>query len=90
MKRELLYKIICPSFMTANCGNQVDCDYCREHLNNWLDKYDKQIKAEVIEECNRKLDELERDYKSCYGVEIVEMYAEVYEDFRTWLKEQNK
>ena len=48
----------------------------------------KQIRADAIEECNKKLDELERNYQSCYGTKIIEMYADVYEDFRAWLKEQ--
>lgn len=51
-------------------------------------EHDKQIRTAFIEECNRKLDELERAYKRRYSAEIVEMFAEVYEDFRTWLKEQ--
>ena len=48
----------------------------------------KQIRAEVIGEVNKKLDELERNYESCYGAKIVEMYADTYEAFRKWLKEQ--
>ena len=50
----------------------------------------KQIREEVIDEVNKKLDELERNYESCYGAKIVEMYADTYETFRKWLKEQNK
>lgn len=43
----------------------------------------------AIDECNKKLDELERNYKSCFGTKIIEMYADVYEDFRTWLRSKN-
>ena len=50
----------------------------------------KQIREEVIDEVNKKLDELERNYESCYGAKIVEMYADTYETFRKWLKEQKK
>lgn len=55
-----------------------------------LEEHDRQIRAEVVEECNKKLDELERKYKSCYGSEIIEMYADTYDEFRVWLKGQNK
>lgn len=51
----------------------------------YADGYNK-----AIDECNKKLDELERNYQSCYGTKIIEMYADVYEDFRAWLKEQKK
>ena len=43
----------------------------------------------AIDECNKKLDELERNYQSCYGTKIIEMYADVYEDFRAWLRSKN-
>lgn len=55
-----------------------------------LSKYAESQYKKAIDECNKKLDELERNYKSCFGTEIIEMYANVYEDFRAWLKEQNK
>lgn len=55
-----------------------------------LSKYAESQYKKAIDECNKKLDELERNYKSCFGTKIIEMYAHVYEDFRAWLKEQNK
>lgn len=55
-----------------------------------LSKYAESQYKKAIDECNKKLDELERNYKSCFGTKIIEMYADVYEDFRAWLKEQNK
>ena len=48
----------------------------------------QQGRTEAIDECNKKLDELEINYESCFGTKIIEMYADVYEDFRAWLKEQ--
>ena len=63
----------------------------KEHtvrIVNVPDEMVKKIRADAIEECNKKLDELERNYQSCYGTKIIEMYADVYEDFRAWLKEQ--
>lgn len=51
MTREELTRAICPSFMRSKCGEQVDCNYCNEIMNKWLEEYNKQIRAEVIEEC---------------------------------------
>ena len=66
------------------CDKYLDCDSC---LEDKIKKHDKQIRAKVIDEINKKLDELERNYESCFGTKIIEMYADVYEDFRAWLKE---
>ena len=67
------------------CDRYLDCESC---LEDKIKEHDNQIKAEVIEEVNKKLDELERNCESCYGAKIVEMYADIYEMFRKWLKEQ--
>ena len=66
------------------CDKYLDCDSC---LEDKIKEHDKQIKEEVIDEVDKKLDELERNYESCHGTEIIEMYADVYNDFRAWLKE---
>ena len=65
------------------------CQITKDSLEMLLDLY-QQCRTEAIDECNKKLDELERNYQSCYGTKIIEMYADVYEDFRAWLKEQDK
>ena len=67
------------------CDRYLDCESC---LKDKIKEHDKQIRVEVIEEVNKKLDELERNCESCYGSKIVEMYADTYEMFRKWLKEQ--
>ena len=74
------------------CGAFMDCKTVNieSQYKIFFADHNKQVRAEVIDECNKKLDELERKYKSCYGAEIIEMYADVYEKFRAWLKEQNK
>ena len=69
------------------CDRYLDCESC---LEDKIKEHDKQIRAEVIDEVNKKLDELERTCESCYGAKIVEMYADTYEMFRKWLKEQEK
>ena len=61
-----------------------------DSIKDKIEEYAESKYNKAIDECNKKLDELERNYKSCSGTEIIEMYAHVYEDFRAWLKEQNK
>ena len=65
------------------------CQVTKDCIEMLLDLY-QQGRADAIDEVNKKLDELERNYESCYGAKIVEMYADTYETFRKWLKEQNK
>ena len=65
------------------------CQITKECIEMLIGLY-QQGRAEAMDECNKKLDELERNYQSCYGTKIIEMYAEIYEDFRAWLKEQEK
>ena len=82
---------------TLHNGNKISvqyneyniCQITRDCLEIILDLY-QQSREDAIDECNKKLDELERNYQSCYGTKIIEMYADVYEDFRAWLKEQKK
>lgn len=50
MTREELIKALCPSFMTSNCENQVDCNYCKEIMNKWLVEHDKQIRENLMDE----------------------------------------
>ena len=52
MTRELLLEKICLSDCTYNCVilDSCDCDYCNVKLNELLDEYDKQIRADAIDE----------------------------------------
>ena len=52
MTRDELFNKICP-WGTCDCGDDYDscnCDGCKRIMNEWLDKYDKQIRADVIDE----------------------------------------
>ena len=52
MTRDELLKKICP-WGTCDCGDDYEscnCDGCKRIMNEWLDKYDKQIRADVIDE----------------------------------------
>ena len=56
-REELLYKI-CPTDTTYDCRNgnkYCNCDDCVNEMNVWLEEYDKQIKANAIEEYKNAL-----------------------------------
>ena len=62
-REELLYKI-CPTNTTYDCRNgnkYCDCDDCINEMNVWLEEYDKQIRANVIEEYKNALLRLIKD-----------------------------
>ena len=52
-REELLYKIY-PTDTTYDCrtGNKYcNCDDCVNEMNVWLEEYDKQIRADAIDDC---------------------------------------
>ena len=62
-REELLYKI-CPTDTTYDCRNgnkYCNCDDCVNEMNVWLEEYDKQIKANAIEEYKNALLKLIKD-----------------------------
>ena len=59
MIRDDLLKRICPRG-TCDCGDDYEscnCDGCKRIMNEWLDKYDKQIRADVIDDFVHKVKE---------------------------------
>ena len=54
MTRKLLLQKICPNACINDC-RFIGCSQCNEKLNEWLDKYDNQIRADVIDEFANKL-----------------------------------
>ena len=59
MTRDELLKKICP-LGTCDCGDDYEscnCDDCNRVLEEWLDEYDKQIRAEAINDYDNKLNE---------------------------------
>ena len=84
MTRELLLEKICLSDCTYNCVilDSCDCDYCNEKLNELLDEYDKQIRADAIDDFAKKLKlKCRKCYVDCdpYGSGIEEDSI-LYED----------
>ena len=57
MTRDELLKKICP-WGTCDCGDDYEscnCDDCNRVLEEWLDEYDKQIRAKAINDYNNEL-----------------------------------
>ena len=53
MNRDILLYKICPMDRIYDCCNGNDnyhCDDCKRVMNEWLDKYDKQIRATAIDD----------------------------------------
>ena len=53
MTRDKLLNNICPGCMTIGCCNgdkSCNCSDCNRVLNKWLDEYDKQIRADAIDD----------------------------------------
>ena len=93
MTRKLLLEKICPAGCTNACVS-LDCNrHCYEILNKFLDEYDKQIRADVIDEFVKKIcekyteEERKGNYKQYCG-EIKQNIADIAEQLK--VKEQNK
>ena len=53
MTRDELLFSICPGYRAPNCfkgDTSCNCEDCNHILNEWLDEYDKQIRADAIDE----------------------------------------
>lgn len=61
-RKELIEKI-CLADATYDCGQgdcSSSCSKCDDVLNYLLDRYDKQIMSDAIDECISKIDTLEQ------------------------------
>ena len=53
MTRDELLFSICPGYRAPNCfkgDTSCNCNNCNRILNEWLDEYDKQIRADAIDD----------------------------------------
>ena len=90
MIRDELLKKICP-WGTCDCGDDYEscnCDDCNRVLEEWLDEYDKQIRAKAINDYNNKLSEkintdtrLKDTIKKILDNIANEMYCKGIDDF---------
>ena len=54
MTRKLLLQKICPNACINDC-RFIGCSQCNVKLNEWLDDYDNQIRADAIDDFAKKL-----------------------------------
>ena len=94
MTRDILLNNLCPTDTTFDCwnGDEIcNCDDCNRVLNKWLDEYDKQIRADAIDEFVKKIcekyteEESKGNYKQYCG-EIKQNIADIAEQLK--VKEQ--
>ena len=90
MTRDILLNNLCPTDTTFDCwnGDEIcNCDDCNRVLNKWLDEYDKQIRADAIEEFVEKIyekyteEESKGNYKQYCG-EIKQNIADIAEQLK--------
>ena len=92
---ELLFSI-CPGYRTPDCYNgdkSCNCEDCNHILNEWLDEYDKQIRAEAINDYYNKLNEkintdtrLKDTIREIHDRVAQEMYCKGIDDFAEKMK----
>ena len=98
MTRKQLLAAICPSSRMHDCEN-YHCVDCNLELIKWLDEYDKQIRADAIDEFADKLNaKCSGMIKDKWNSNVAPIsWAEAYANFKEdideiaeQLKEQNK
>ena len=90
MTRDELLKKICP-WGTCDCGDDYEscnCDDCNRVLEEWLDEYDKQIRAKAINDYNNELiEKIDTDTRLNDAIKKIldnianEMYCKGIDDF---------
>ena len=86
MTRKYLLDLICPSERVEGCKNYT-CVDCQLLLIKWLDEYDKQIRADAIDEFVKKIcekyteEERKGNYKQYCG-EIKQNIADIAEQLK--------
>ena len=86
MTREELTRIICPKSMTSRCEEKLDCNYCKEKMNKWLEEHDKQIINDFVKAFNEFMNTSRPCgfYEECYDSptgDCIDCFKE------KWLKE---
>ena len=92
MTRDELLFSICPGYRAPNCfkgDTSCNCNNCNRILNEWLDEYDKQIRADAIDDFRKEIckmitqSENDGNYRF-YAAELKQAIADLAEQ----LKEQ--
>ena len=85
MNRDKLLNSICPMSRVYDCciaDGDYDCDNCKRLTKEWFNEYDKQIRADAIDEFVHKI-------KECVGMDW-EWDFMFIEQIAEQLKEQKK
>ena len=94
MTRELLLEYICPGYRAPNCFKgdiSFNCNDCNRVLNEMLDKYDKQIRADAIDGFANWLVEQGILGNRCISDGEITDYGRVYaKKYKEHVKEQGK
>ena len=92
MTRELLLEYICPGYRTPDCFKgdiSFNCSDCNHVLNEMLDKYDKQIREDAIDDFANWLVEQGILGNRCISDGEITDYGKVYaKKYKEQLKEQ--
>ena len=93
MNRDELLKKICP-WGTCDCGDDYEscnCDDCNRVLEEWLYDYEKQVRADTIDEFANWLVEQGILGSRCISDGEITDYGKVYaKKYKEQLKEQKK
>ena len=87
MTRDKLLNSICPMSRVYDCliaDGYYDCDKCKRLTKEWFDEYNKQIRADVIDEFAKKL--IQTVTSMTTGFRVVGNIERIAKE----LKEQNK
>ena len=94
MNRDKLLSRICPVHRIYDCCNSdtnFDCKECKRVMNDWLDEYDKQIRADAIDDFANWLVEQGILGNRCISDGEITDYGKIYaKKYKEQLKEQNE
>ena len=94
MNRDKLLSRICPVHIIYDCCNSdtnFDCKECKRVMNDWLDEYDKQIRADAIDDFANWLVEQGILGNRCISDGEITDYGKIYaKKYKEQLKEQNE
>ena len=91
MIRDILLNSICPMSRVYDCcisDEDYDCDNCKRLIKEWFDEYDKQIRADAIDDFANWLVEQGILGSRCISDREITDYGKVYaKKYKEQLKE---
>lgn len=83
MTRELIIECM----VCNECQEENSCFECADKQ---LTEYEKQIRADAIEEVKSKMISFHTDAIFQYGADIIEARADAFDELKDWVEEQIK